>query len=267
MKIKSIILVKYLLLTSLLFQGINVFSQSSLKTYKGPYPAIELNVEEGLAQYSYLENPSGGRIYEGPFDLKWGIDNEYYLRGEFKNNKQNGIWKAKWNDGRNTVQSISVSFKDGIVDGPVSYKDDYESSSKNKVFLLTIDCNFKDGKLSGPFKYKCIERGDTETLEGQFENNLPIGVWKRSTKEEKISYEFKKDSDPRFLTVILRQVDVRTGDVDEDISEIMLYNASTVSPRSDFPYGFDVIELITQPLSDIILRDSKSRERWYLELK
>ena len=202
-------------------------AQEGLKTYFGSYPVTGLDECEGQAEYSYKDKPEGGRNYNGHFSLTWY--NRFYLRGDFKDNKQDGTWEARWMENYynnmyvdNGISTISVDFDNGLVDGKVIYR--LEDPKGRPDQSEKIECTFRQGKFTGPLKFTVYDKGKLFlTFEGEMKDNFPVGKWKGTSRDFIKTYEYKIDRQRNSYIVNTITEDVRTGDITSETQEYISY--------------------------------------------
>lgn len=234
------------------------YAQSDLKKYSGPYPGLPIsNRDGGEATYTYIPNPEGGRIFQGPFEYWWDQYHHQYIKGNFDNNKQTGEWIAKVNEWE--VIQIMVTFKDGVLDGPVKIVKG-NPDSESFVFFNSILTN---GVLNGPFQIARNNYNQFLRMEGEMVNNIPTGTAYITNDYTEKAITIKHDLDNSQVIITEIQEDPRTGDVSKE-NNTFKYNGSVIISVFNYIIGFD-IEEINSLLSDMVFRDSQPYESTILE--
>ena len=237
------------------------------RTYTGPYPLDIIDqYGEGTATYSYIDDYDLGRIYNGPFSLKWG--NNCSLSGQYIKDKQDGEWKYHFNEynyyGHNINTTLTLTFKDGVLNGASTY------SISGDDFRSVVDINFNDGKIDGPFSIIHINKeGKTDAfLKGKVVQNYPAIGWEYKPYREsstETTFRFLGDDPDSPDKIEIRRFDTRTGSVHKDVYDM---NRDCTYQLLDYhgiiPYCVDSeLEIIfSEALGQIdrlILRESTER--------
>lgn len=253
-----------LLILSLFFSMVILpgYGQSDLKTYRGPYPGLRISDnQDGEAIYTYIPNPEGGRIFEGPFEFSWHQDYEGFIKGNFNNNKQSGEWMAKkweaveYNDYKTRVM---VTFKDGVLDGPAKIIIGDESYG----YFIYFNFILKNGVLDGPFQIAKNNYNQFLRMEGEMVNNIPTGTAYISSEYYYHEISIKPDFANSQVLISEIKEDTRTGDIWKEENTVP-YRSSIIESLFQV-IGFNILK-IDKLLSLMILRDSKPYENTILE--
>lgn len=205
----------YLLIVILMFSTVSVNAQ--LKTYKGDYPFWS----GSKATYTYYDNPEGGRIYSGNFELYADLvgPKPGYLKGNFVEDKQDGKWEIFEPILKDSY--LSVVFKNGVLNGPVYYKAELKPST-NSYIIVTFA--MKDGMANGEYDCKYYFQGKMmKSISGSLRNNVPEGKWiKKIMEEENVFetiYNFIGEPDKEPTSCEIKEIDPRTGDIKKKVEK------------------------------------------------
>lgn len=152
MKIKSVLLIVCGLI--LFNPSFKSYSAVNHKTYRGKFQisGIFTYLLDGSADYEYIEEPDGSRIYDGKFSWDYSSSRcKCSIRGQFFNNRQSGEWH--------------------YTEEPI---DRFYTVNKKEITL-----NFNDlGYLNGDFRFYTYTNnyGDETKLDitGKFENGILV---------------------------------------------------------------------------------------------
>ncbi len=213
------------------------------QTYNGNFNSINFR---GTALYSYYEDNSQQRIFEGPFSFKVA-NGGATISGNYKNSQKNGLWKINLTNVANTdivmkysiTASSSGSFENGNLEGPwtlnrtkvISFAESgissYYKSSLNVMSYLfdgkTVDfsksstvtesstANFKNNRFTGNFSYSV--NGGKSKVTGQFdENGYFTGTWSITYYQTGILISQTKTYQNGVLMTV-KSKDNSTGDI------------------------------------------------------
>ena len=191
------------------------------RTYTGPYPLDIIDqYGEGTATYSYIDDYDLGRIYNGPFSLKWNDSwGNCSLSGQYIKDKQDGEWKYHSNGGYDKNRTLTLTFKEGVLNGSSTY-----SSISNDYGRWVVKINFKEGKIDGPFSITHINRNNQTDgfLKGNVVQNYPAIGWEYKYEKSSIetTFRFLGDDPDSPDKIEIRRFDTRTGSVNKDVVDI-----------------------------------------------
>ena len=238
----------------LLVVCISVSSQAQTsdnhKTYSGPYGNRSRpygGTITGTATYQYIDDPNGGRIYDGSFKYK---DEEVTYTGNFKNNRQVGKWVYerlnKYNRPQALVKTVATLTFDenGHLNGPYSEVEHYRNGTQ---FICVSTNLINNGWFDGKYIKDVHQRGvGIRKIKGQYKNGVRVGEWVIPWIDGVVNFD-KLDSDGKLK---IRKVDNSTG----DISEI----SYSVSEIFKVPSGFSSYYSDEIPkLESLLMRDSR----------
>lgn len=219
---------KHFLLIILTFICLSSNAQT-LKTYSGEYNCINKRMlyNYGKATYTYFDGEDR-RIYNGNFSYS---DRDRTLKGKFKDDKQTGVWtlseKINFNSKKHYYNGrliISITYKDGIPDGPFSIS---LVDSKSNTTRAYIKATFNNGKLVGNVAADMNDRlfdfwGNhfdsvfdipyMNKMTGSFdENGMPSNIWIVNGPTHKITETYNQDGTYNVITI-----NTSTGDRVDD---------------------------------------------------
>ncbi|MDE6351922.1 MAG: hypothetical protein K2K88_02110, partial [Muribaculaceae bacterium] len=238
----------------LLVVCISVSSQAQTsdnhKTYSGPYGNRSRpygGTITGTATYQYIDDPNGGRIYDGSFKYK---DEEVTYTGNFKNNRQVGKWVYERLNKNNCPQALvktvaTLTFdENGHLNGPYSEVEHYRNGTQ---FICVSTSLINNGWFDGKYIKDVHQRGvGIRKIKGQYKNGERVGEWVIPWIDGVVNFD-KLDSDGKLK---IRKVDNSTG----DISEI----SYRVSEIFEVPSGFSSYYSDEIPeLKSLLMRDSR----------
>lgn len=203
------IMYKSLLCILILFSNILITNAQTLKTYSGKY-------KYGTATYTYKDNPEGGRIYEGNF-IYVGSNGIDKVIGKFKKDKKDGVWTYSTRGFMESMPTLKVTYKNGILNGLYKY------TSNSGSISLTI----KNGKFVGDVNGKNLSFSfqkdisnyitTLKSLNGQFdENGYCDGKW--TLQQDDVIY-FYGIYEHGICKKFYRE-DLTTGDIENVIGDI-----------------------------------------------
>ncbi len=146
------------------------------QTYNGPFG----NDNAGTATYSYYTGDDGRRMFDGKYTYK-RIDKRnggstYTETGLYKDDKLEGLWTLSFNgsiNGNKVVAKITLSYKNGLLNGPMNYS--WQETEDGKTTTKQYTLQFNEGYLTG--KATNIKL-DMQIISYAFdENHQPKGLW------------------------------------------------------------------------------------------
>ena len=196
------------------------------RTYTGPYPLNIVGefIDEGTATYSYIDDYDLGRIYNGPFTLKWNDGNcDGQLSGSFNHDKQTGLWTFSNKTYYKSI-AIDLTFSNGALDGPCTYTYSYLPIKDSGRWVVKI--NFKEGKIDGPFSITHFNRNNHADgfLKGKVVQNYPAIGWEYDphviSNWTETTFRFLGDDPDSPDKIEIRRFDTRTGSVNKEVVDI-----------------------------------------------
>ena len=213
------------------------------QNYNGNFNSVNFR---GTASYSYFQDNSEQRIFDGPFSFK-GANGGIIISGNYKNNLKNGIWKINLTNVANTdvimkyniTASATGSYYNGNLDGTwtlnrtkvISFSESgiasYHKATLNVMSYLfngkTVDfsksstvtenstANFKNNRFTGNFSYSV--NGGKSKVTGQFdENGYFTGSWSMTYYQTGILISQTKTFQNGVL-MIVKSKDNSTGEI------------------------------------------------------
>ena len=218
----------------------------TIQNYSGPYENLEKSSLDpyGNAAYSYYQEDNK-RIFHGKFLYR---DKHTSLNGSFSNNKQDGEWVYRKN-GILLSTIIRATFRNGIMDGPISIKIIDSKTSKIKGF---VNANVKNNVIVGEISALPHSSMDgvnnsvyfmpyLHTTTGAFsDSGRPIGTWTTKDKITELNESFLEDGSWNTCFI-----NTSTGDTIND----------NIERRPELPNI--IIRIINQALNKLIMRDTK----------
>ncbi len=196
-----------------------IIDPADYKTYSVPY-------EYGTATYTYVDNPEGGRIYDGKFVFK---ANGGTITGSYKNDKKDGLWiyedghsilKVEYSEGEyggdyvyegtvgGFLKSLKCTIKDGYFVGKIQGKDlvlswkDKTISSEFASVLVNLDGQFDmEGKYTGKWTFKSVESGNYKTYYAEYSDD---GKSKKLYKEDPTTGDIIKGFKGSIMGSVMR---------------------------------------------------------------
>lgn len=153
----------------------NVNNNPNLKWYKGEYTWVLIPNAivayarlKGEAQYQYLDNTGGGRIFEGPFLFSANYGHyAYVFKGNMKENHQIGEWTYQW----------------GGINSHITFDENGHPTGKFAVYDLR-GYNFYKGTIQSGIVVDDFNYSDSEfEIWGKYNSKgKAIGEWKCKVK-------------------------------------------------------------------------------------
>ncbi|MDE7155199.1 MAG: hypothetical protein K2N79_02815 [Muribaculaceae bacterium] len=237
----------------LLVVCISVSSQAQTsdnhKTYSGPYGNRSRpygGTITGTATYQYIDDPNGGRIYDGSFKYK---DDEVTYTGNFKNNRQVGKWVYERLNKNNRPQALvktvaTLTFdENGHLNGPYSEVEHYRNGTQ---FIWVSTNLINNGWFDGKYIKDVHQSGvGIRKIKGQYKNGVRVGEWVIPWIDGVVNFD-KLDSEGKLK---VRKVDNSTGDIQE-----ISYRVSEIFEE---PNGFSSHSSEIPGLKSLLMRDSR----------
>ena len=249
MKIKSIFSFFTFVIAICFSNTLQAQTSDNHKTYSGPYGNRSRPYGgkiTGTATYQYIDDPNGGRIYDGSFKYK---DDEITYTGNFKNNRQVGKWiyeRLNTSGGPQalikTVATLTFD-ENGYLNGAYSEVEHYRNGTQFVLVSTNIINNDRyDGKY---IKDVHQNKVGIRKIKGQFKNGVHVGEWVIPWIDGAVNFD-KRDSDGKLK---IRKVDNSTGDIQE-----ISYSISEIFEE---PYGFSSHSSKIPELKSLRMRDSR----------
>lgn len=228
----------------------------TIQTYSGPYESLEKSALDpyGNAVYTYYQNEKK-RVFHGKFLYS---DKHTSLSGSFINNKQDGEWTYN-KKGLTLSTTIKASFKNGIVDGPVSIK---VVDSKTLELKGFTKAHVKNNKIVGEISalpHPSMDGVNNSVyympyfhrITGAFnDSGFPIGTWIVKDNVKELKEMFSEDGSWEISFI-----NTSTGDIIND----------NIERRPELPNI--IINIIKNALSKLIMRDTECLNIEYIEFE
>ena len=197
------------------------FGQTPLKTYSGPFTTED---GEGTATYTYKEDNTGERIYQGKFTYTGKYQGKLIttVNGSYDNNLKSGTWTytSKLISGLNSTftQTLTANYLKGKLNGELKVLSSLSIATNRINIIANTTC--KDGYFTGKFFYQSKQTGDYKsplTINGQFDSlGYCNGKWSMQYKDEST----RKIYDSKFeftygVLISFWNIDVQTGAISD----------------------------------------------------
>lgn len=198
----------------------NVNNNPNLKWYKGEYTWVLIPNAivayarlKGKAQYQYLDNTGGGRIFEGVFLFSASDgQNAYVFKGNMKENHQIGEWNYQWGGMDRNEDPI-------VLNSHITFDENGHPIGKFEVYDLRGYDFYKGTIQSGIIVDDFYYHDPKFKIWGKYnQSGKAIGEWKCSAKVRGEWYSAKciySDNGSLLKNWFYTKYDNRTGDTTE----------------------------------------------------